>query len=27
MIAILPYPAMALLSWWQLRRAEKIEDD
>jgi hypothetical protein len=27
MIAILPYPTMALLSWWQLRRAERIEDE
>jgi hypothetical protein len=27
MIAGLPYPVMAGLSWWQLRRAEKIEDD
>lgn len=23
---LLPYPAMAALSWWQLRRAERVED-
>ncbi|MFD9890625.1 hypothetical protein ACFWY9_14870 [Amycolatopsis sp. NPDC059027] len=27
MIAVLPYPAMALLARWQLRRAERLEDD
>jgi hypothetical protein len=27
MLAVLPYPAMALLARWQLRRAERIEDD
>ncbi|RJQ90000.1 DUF485 domain-containing protein [Amycolatopsis panacis] len=27
MIALLPYPVMAGLAWWQLRRAEKTEDD
>ncbi|MGW7532704.1 hypothetical protein [Amycolatopsis sp. NPDC054798] len=27
LIAVLPYPVLAGLSWWQLRRAEKIEDD
>jgi len=27
MIAVLPYPAMALLAHWQLRRAERLEDD
>ncbi|MEC3980331.1 hypothetical protein [Amycolatopsis sp. H20-H5] len=26
MIAILPYPVMALLARWQLRRAERVED-
>lgn len=25
MLAVLPYPAMALLAWWQLRRAERLE--
>ncbi len=24
---LLPYPAMAAISWWQLRRAERVEDD
>lgn len=23
---LLPYPAMVALSWWQLRRAERVED-
>ncbi len=27
MIAVLPYPAMALLARWQLRRAERLEDE
>jgi hypothetical protein len=27
MIAVLPYPSMALLARWQLRRAERLEDD
>ena len=27
MIAVLPYPAMALLARWQLRRAERLEGD
>ncbi|GAA3542145.1 hypothetical protein GCM10022222_27260 [Amycolatopsis ultiminotia] len=27
MIVLLPYPVMAGLAWWQLRRAEKAEDD
>lgn len=27
MLAVLPYPAMALLARWQLRRAERIEDE
>jgi cytochrome oxidase assembly protein ShyY1 len=27
LIAVLPYPVLAGLSWWQLRRAEKTEDD
>jgi hypothetical protein len=26
MLAVLPYPAMVLIAWWQLRRAERIED-
>ncbi|WP_027927951.1 membrane protein [Amycolatopsis benzoatilytica] len=26
-IAVLPYPVLAALAWWQLRRAEKTEDD
>jgi len=26
-IAVLPYPVLAGLAWWQLRRAEKTEDD
>jgi hypothetical protein len=26
MIAILPYPVMALLARWQLHRAERVED-
>jgi hypothetical protein len=25
-LAVLPYPALALLAGWQLRRAERIED-
>ncbi|WP_234401614.1 hypothetical protein [Thermobifida halotolerans] len=25
MLAVLPYPAMALLAFWQLRRAERLE--
>ncbi|RCW46134.1 hypothetical protein DFQ14_102436 [Halopolyspora algeriensis] len=25
-LGVLPYPAMVLLSWWQLRRAERIEE-
>jgi cytochrome oxidase assembly protein ShyY1 len=24
-VAVLPYPFLALLAWWQLRRAEKTE--
>lgn len=27
LIAVVPYPAMALLARWQLRRAERLEDD
>ena len=27
MLAVLPYPAMALLARWQLRRAERLEDE
>jgi hypothetical protein len=27
MIAVLPYPTMALLARWHLRRAERLEDD
>ncbi|MEU4248626.1 hypothetical protein AB0F15_14580 [Amycolatopsis sp. NPDC026612] len=27
LLAVLPYPAMALLARWQLRRAERVEDD
>ncbi|WP_033291918.1 membrane protein [Amycolatopsis jejuensis] len=27
LIAVLPYPVMAGLAWWQLHRAEKVEDD
>ena len=26
-LAVLPYPALTLLAGWQLRRAERIEDD
>jgi hypothetical protein len=26
MLAVVPYPAMALLARWQLRRAERVED-
>ncbi|HEV7979634.1 hypothetical protein [Amycolatopsis sp.] len=26
MLAVLPYPAMVAIAWWQLRRAERIED-
>ncbi|WP_285761631.1 hypothetical protein [Nocardiopsis ansamitocini] len=26
MLAVLPYPLMAFLSWWQLRGAERIEE-
>ncbi|MGW5055338.1 hypothetical protein [Actinokineospora sp. NPDC004072] len=25
-LVLLPYPAMAGISWWQLRRAERVED-
>jgi len=25
MLAVLPYPVMVLIAWWQLRRAERIE--
>lgn len=24
-VAVLPYPALAALAWWQLRRAERVE--
>ncbi|MET8997990.1 hypothetical protein [Amycolatopsis sp. NPDC004169] len=27
LLAVFPYPAMALLARWQLRRAERIEDE
>jgi len=27
LLLLVPYPAMFLLAWWQLRRAERIEDD
>jgi len=25
MLAVLPYPVMVLIAWWQLRRAERVE--
>jgi hypothetical protein len=25
-LVVLPYPALSLLAWWQLRRAERVED-
>ncbi|MPY76914.1 MAG: hypothetical protein GEV04_00160 [Actinophytocola sp.] len=27
LLAVLPYPIMVCLAWWQLRRAEAAEDD
>lgn len=24
-VAVLPYPALTALAWWQLRRAERLE--
>ncbi|HET8642685.1 MAG TPA: hypothetical protein VFM37_12150 [Pseudonocardiaceae bacterium] len=27
LLAVLPYPAMLVLARWQLRRAERVEDD
>ncbi|GAB3482517.1 hypothetical protein [Amycolatopsis cihanbeyliensis] len=26
-VAVVPFPAMVSLAWWQLRRAERAEDD
>jgi len=25
--AVLPWPVLAGLAWWQLRRAERVEDE